>query len=64
MSMLVRRMACLEDLIHVIFQELDPVQLKVMWDADGETQDSMIDRDHLCALSYQDLALILLMLFS
>lgn len=37
------RMVRLEDLILVIFQELNPVQLKAMWDADGETQDSTIE---------------------
>jgi len=36
-------MVFLEDLIHVIFQDLDPVQLKAMCYADGETQDSMIE---------------------
>jgi hypothetical protein len=30
-------MVLLELLICMIFQELDPVQLKAMWDADGET---------------------------
>jgi hypothetical protein len=30
-------MAQLEDVIHVIFAELDPVWLKSMWDEDGET---------------------------
>ncbi len=33
----------LEDLIRVIFQELDLVQLKAMWDTNVETQDSMIE---------------------
>jgi hypothetical protein len=36
-------MVRLEDLIRVIFHELDPVQLKAMWDADEEIQDSMIE---------------------
>jgi hypothetical protein len=31
------RMAQLEDVINVIFAELDPVWLKSMWDEDGET---------------------------
>jgi hypothetical protein len=43
MPMPERMMVRLEDVIHVIFKELDPVQLKVMWDADGEIQDSMIE---------------------
>jgi hypothetical protein len=38
-----RRMVRLEDLIRVIFQELDLVQLKAMWDTNVETQDSMIE---------------------
>jgi hypothetical protein len=36
-------MVHLEESIRVIFQELEPVQLKAMWDADGEIQDSMIE---------------------
>jgi hypothetical protein len=36
-------MVRLEDLIWVIFQELDPLELKAMWDADRETKDSMIE---------------------
>ncbi len=36
-------MVRLEDLIRIIFQELDSVQLQAMWNADGETQASMIE---------------------
>ncbi len=34
-------MVWLKDVIHVIFQELDPVRHKAMRDEDGETQDNM-----------------------
>lgn len=41
-----RRMVCLEDLICVIFQGLDSLQLKALWDADGEIEDNMIKIIH------------------
>jgi hypothetical protein len=37
-----RRMVYLKDVIHVIFQKLEPVRLMAMWDEDGKTEDIMI----------------------
>jgi hypothetical protein len=35
-----RRMMSLKDLIQIIFEELDPVWLKSMWDGDEDTRQS------------------------
>jgi hypothetical protein len=43
-------MVRLEGLIQVIFEELDPVWLKSMWDEDGDTRNSMIEIIHLLYL--------------
>jgi hypothetical protein len=45
-----RMMVRLEGLIQVIFEELDPVWLKSMWDEDGDTRNSMIEIIHLLYL--------------
>ncbi len=45
--MLECRMVHLEDVICVIFEELEPVWLKSMWYKDGDTHDSMIEIIHL-----------------
>jgi hypothetical protein len=45
-----RRRVSLEDVVRVIFAELDPVCLKSMCDEDEETRDRMIKIIHLLYL--------------
>jgi hypothetical protein len=41
---------CLEDLIQIIFEELNPVWLKSMWDGDEDTRHPMFEIVHLLYL--------------
>jgi hypothetical protein len=44
------RMDCLEDIVNIIFEELDPVWLKGIWDGDDDTRHDMIKILHLIYL--------------
>jgi hypothetical protein len=41
---------CLEDIVIIIFEELDPVWLKGMWDGDDGTHHNMMEILHLIYL--------------